>query len=208
MTVELLNKIERVVNIYIQKELVTWVAILTGFNLTLRKGNLVPVKRVHDAVHNVVRGDIRFTKGVMMVYLRLSKTNQFRQKVKYKTMMADEDDPICPVRWMMYMVNTIPAKSHHNLLSYVNKYGNLVPITYRDLMTQMRAWLKLVGVKDVKSFSSHSLRRGSTTRAFKKGLPERTIMEMGDWSSDCYKRYIDLDLNTRMHTWLKFANKN
>ena len=205
MTVELLQKIEAIVNRTVQKELVTWTGMLTGFHLVLRKSNLVPFSRVHDMAHNICRKDIRFADGVMVVNIRWSKTNQNRARVQQSFMFADNNDPICPIRWLMYMINTIPAKPYHNLLSFTNQYGELLPITYRDLTVQMRAWLDKVGVKDSRLYLSHSLRWGATTKAFKSGIPEETIMTMGDWSSQCYKNYIEVDLESKVNAWFKFT---
>ena len=197
MTVELLNKIERVVNIYIEKELVTWVTLLTGFHLVLPRSNLVPLHRAHDVVHNISCRDMRYGEGVMVIYIRWSKTNQHRERIHRTLMTANDKNEICPVCWIMYMINTIPARGFHNLLSYTNAKGEVVPITYRDLTIQMRKWLTLVGVKQVNRYSSHSLHRGGTTQMFKSGLSEKTIMTLGDWSSQCYKNYIEIDMDAR-----------
>ena len=53
LTTELLNKINKVVNEAVDKQLVNWTALVSGFNMVLRKSNLVPLKRVHDTVHNI-----------------------------------------------------------------------------------------------------------------------------------------------------------
>ena len=97
----------------------------------------------------------------------------------------------------------ILAKGSHNLFCYVDRTGNMVPITYRDVMVYMRAWLKKLGEND-KSFSSHSLRRGATTMAKKKNLTDREIQLMGHWRSDCYKIYIDNEVQERVVTAFKF----
>ena len=187
MTVKLLKKIESVVNIWVEKELVIWVAILCGFFLVLRKSNLVPIKRAHDMVHNITRCDVRYGKGVVVLFIRWTKTNQNREKVFRFPMVANRLDAICPARWLMFMVNSIPAHSNHNLFSFMHRNSRVLPVTYRDLMVQLRAWLKQVGVQNERRFSSHSLRRGGSTHLFKSNVPDKTIMTMGDWSSQCYK---------------------
>ena len=53
MTNQLLEKILHVVDFEQDKQLVIWTSMLTGFNLVLRKSNIVPLKRVHDSVHNI-----------------------------------------------------------------------------------------------------------------------------------------------------------
>ena len=132
--------------------------MLTGFNLVLRKSNLVPLKRMHDTVHNISRNNVRYGNGVMVFVIDWSKTNQFGLDVQTPPLVANKHNPLCPVRWLLFMMDTIPAEPHHNLFSIRSRNG-IKPITYRDLMTQMRRWLDAVGV-DSSRFGSHSLRRG------------------------------------------------
>ena len=142
MTTQLLTEIEKVVNKKKQKEEVVWCAMLGGFNMVLRKSNLVPLKRVHDRMHNITRSDVRYSNGVMVVVIRWSKTNQNSEQPKTATMIVDKSSSICAVRWILYMMKIIPAGPVHNLFSFVNKHGQIAPITYRDLMVQMREWIK------------------------------------------------------------------
>ena len=63
-----------------------------------------------------------------------------------------------------------------------------------------------MGVKNSKDYSSHSLRRGASTHAFKSGVAECTIMQMGGWKSNCYRRYIEVGVDSRLAAWKKFTN--
>ena len=73
-------------------------------------------------------------------------------------------------------------------------------------MVNMRSWLEKIG-ENSKKFSTHSLRRGATTAAFKLNMPETTIQRMGDWSSQCYKLYIEDDMTSRVKAWFQFNQK-
>ena len=75
MTPKLLKRILKVVDFRQQKQMVTWVIMVSGFHMILRKSNLVPLSQVHDMVHNIYRTDIRYDAGVMVVVIRCSKTN-------------------------------------------------------------------------------------------------------------------------------------
>ena len=207
MTDELLHDIRGVVNYHDDRQFVVWVALLTGFKLILCKGNIVPLKRMHDAVHIVSRQDVAYGNGLMVIDIKWSKTNQFGEYVSQSPMMVDNSSKICPVRWIWYMVHRIPAAPHHNLFSYKNKHAQVVPITYRDLMVNLREWLKKVGVKNNKSFSSHSLRRGATTLAHERNIDEQTIMRMGGWTSQCYRRYIQVGVKHKLKAWKKFSGR-
>ena len=128
---------------------------------------MVPVKRVHDAVQNISRQDVSYDKGVMVINLKWSKTNQFGEREDPIPLIANNYSTICPVRWLLHMMERIPAAPYHNLFCIPDGKGGTVPITYRDIMVQMRKWLEELG-EDPSKFSSHSLRRGNVTRASKK----------------------------------------
>ena len=58
ITVEMLMDMAEFIDVNNQKQLATWVCILFGFFLFLRKSNLVPVKREHDHLHQLSCADI------------------------------------------------------------------------------------------------------------------------------------------------------
>ena len=181
--------------------MVVWTALTTGVHLVLRKSNLVPLKRVHDTVHNISRKDVKYDDGVMVVFIKWSKTNQMGEYVDKSPLVAKKNSNICPVHWLLHMMFEVPAGPHHNLFSYYSKKG-LVPITYHDLMALMRKWLDMIG-EDAKAFSSHSLRRGAMTRAFKLDIPENEIQRMEHWRSQCFRTYINNDMQQRVVTCFK-----
>ena len=75
ITVEMLREMVNYVNIDVQKQLATWVAILFGFFMFLRKSNLVPVNRQHDPLHQLSRCDIKYMNKVLIAQIKWSKTN-------------------------------------------------------------------------------------------------------------------------------------
>ena len=203
MTEPLLEKIATVVNFRDDKDFVVWVSLVSGYFLVLRKGNMVPVKRLHDTFHNICRKDIRYQERVMVFCFRWLKTNQFGEELDTSPVVADNSNKLCVVRWVLYMMNRIPAAPHHNLFSYVGKEG-LVPITYRDLMVNLRKWIRMLGGND-KAFSSHSLRRGAVTSAYKKDVTDIEIQTLGKWKSQCFRTYIQKDAAVKLNAWLKFT---
>ena len=115
--------------------------------------------------------------------------------------MLDDNSIICPVKWLKIMLHRIPAQGLHNLFSFTDDNGLLVPVTHRDLTVQMRQWLKKIGIDDHMQFSSHSLRRGGTLHAFNHDVPDNMIKILGDWAGNAYRRYIDLTVETRLKAW-------
>ena len=114
----------------------------------------------------------------------------------------NSDSATCPVEWLLYMMDVIPALRNHNLFSYIGDNG-VVLITYCDLMVYMRRWLKLLGEDETK-YSSHSLRRGVTSHAYKVQIPESDIQRMGHWRSQCFRNYIQDDMDNRIAACVKF----
>ena len=204
LTIDNLKAIARIVDTTSPKLLTLWVALLFGFFFFLRKSNLVPTSRVHDPLHQLSRRDIKLDGDLMIVNIKWSKTNQYGKNVPLP-MLADYDSVLCPVRWLKLMLKRIPAQANSNLFSYW-LHGQLVPITYTELQDQMREWLGEIGVHDTHRYSSHSMRRGGTNFAFDSQISECTIKILGQWVSDCYKRYIDLTIEDRLDAWLTLSN--
>ena len=200
ITVEMLQDIVNIVNVNSLRELSVWVATLFGFFLFLRKSNLVPTDWKHDVTKQLSRKDLKLDEDLLIVTIKWSKTIQFAQRKLQLPLVADFDSDLCPVRWLIHVIDKIPASGEHNLFCYPQK-GHLVPVNYYDLMTQLRKWLKAIGVNDVNRFSSHSLRRGGYVNAFENGVQECTLSVPGDWASECYKRYIDMTVETRVKAW-------
>ena len=142
----------------------------------------------------------------MIVLIKWSKTIQFSQRKLELPMIQDVESTICPVTWLLYMIQQIPADPKHNLFCYPDETGNMVPVTYKDLTTKLRYWLACIGEQDTHKYSSHSLRRGGTTHAFNNDLPGQTIQMLGDWASQCYRRYIDLTVESRIKAWTLFSH--
>ena len=207
ITRDMLREISQIIDVTDFKQLSILVCILFGFNLFLRKGNLVPDLKQHEPDYQLSRRDIRFDRGVLVAHIKWSKTNQFGEKPLFLPMMINKESDICPVKWCLYMINKVPAKADHNLFSYRDlNSGAVLPVTYTDLTKQLRVWLATIGVKEVNHFSSHSLRRGGATTAFENGVPEITIKTLGNWASSAYRRYIECTLNNRLKAWMLFNN--
>ena len=204
VTREMLQKIAPLVDLNDQKQLATWVAMLFGYNLFLRKSNLVPESRKHNPQFQLSRRDLRYHEGVLIMHIKWSKMDQFAEKPLYLPMAMRKRSDVCLVKWVLYMLEHISASSQHNLFSYMLD-GQLVPVTYTDLTLQLRHWLKAIGINEVHQFSSHSLRSGGTTTAFENGVPEISITTLGNWASEAYCRYINITLESRMKAWLMFT---
>ena len=201
ITLEMLNKIEPLVDINNTKQLAIWVTMLAGFFLFLRKSNMIPEIRKHDLIHQISRKDVKFDHPAMVFLIKWSKTNQFGEILQLPVVI-EPNNKLCLASWVLKLVQTCPAKGHNNLFSYtVPGSEQAIPVTYRELTYQMREWLRLIGEPHFDKFTSHSLRRGGTSHAFNNGVPEQTVKVLGNWASQCYRRYIELTVETRIQAW-------
>ena len=185
ITLAHLKAISQVVKIHDQTQLAIWCAVLFGFFMFLCKSNLVPNSQVHASLHQLSCKDIKLDGDLMLVLVKWSKTNQFGEKIQYP-IIERKDKDLCLLMWLKWMAHAILGGPNHNLFSYyVN--GKIIPITYSELLEQLKDWLMEIGVEDPENFSSHSLRRGRLMHAFKNKVAEKTIKLLGNWASDCYK---------------------
>ena len=112
ITPEILVKISNVVNYADQVELVSWVALLWGFHMFLRKSNLVPdIMTTFQPDHQFRRQDVSITAPdkSMLFELRWTKTVQNRQKLIRLLVLPAKNKRICLVAWTYHMFNSIPA---------------------------------------------------------------------------------------------------
>ena len=63
-----------------------------------------------------------------------------------------------------------------------------------------------LGIKKGK-LSTHGLRRGSVALGHLNGISESLLKVYGDWSSDCFKRYLQFPLAMRIEASRKMVER-
>ena len=205
VTPELLLKLSKVVNYTDIIEMVAWTGLLLGFYMFLRKSNLVPdTMDGFDRNQQFCRGDVNLLgiDKAMMIEIRWSKTIQFKQKILRLPVLPAKNKAICPVFWMYYMIHKIPAEPQHPVL-FLGKQTGLA-LSANQLIYRFRKWLILSGHNPT-IYSLHSLRRGGATFAYQSDIEAEMIKLLGDWASDCYKRYIDVSMDKRYESMKLFV---
>ena len=206
ITPELLLKISKVVNYRDQVEMVAWVGTLLGFYMFLQKSNLVP-----DTMDNFnpkqqfrrVDMNLLGLDKVMMFEVRWSKTIQYKQKILRLPVLPTRDKSICPVFWVHQMVARIPGEPGDPVLM-VTANGTKMALSANQLIYRIRKWLLLLR-EEATAYSLHSLRQGSATFAYQSNMEGEMIKLLGDWASDCYKRYIDISMDKRFESMKAFV---
>ena len=105
--------------------------------------------------------------------------------------------------WTHYMLSKVPGNPQDPVLM-VMVDGNKVALSANQLVYRLRKWLKLLG-EDSAIYSLHSLHRGGTTFAYQSNMEGEMIKLLGDWASDCYKRYIDVSMDKRFDSMKAFV---
>ena len=131
------------------------------------------------------------------------KTIQHKQRILRLPVMPAENKAVCPVFWVHYMVNKIEAGPQDPAFSLSSSVKGIA-LSYNQLIYRFRKWLKLVKL-DESLFSLHSLRRGGVTFAYQADIQGDMIKLLGDWASDCYKRYIDVSMDKRYDSMKNFV---
>lgn len=87
------------------------------------------------------------------------------------------------------MLSCLPATANDPAFCESNKKSRYVAVTCYQFQKKLRQLISLSG-RDEMLYSSHSLRRGGCSCAFKSNVKSELIQLHGDWLSDCYKEYL------------------
>ena len=160
--------------------------------------NIVPKSaRSFDSRRNLTRGDVAVTSHGLLVTFKCTKTIQFGERRLHIPLLRIVDSLLCPVSAYLRMIRLVPARrSSADFL--ISGPTGLVPLTKRSFVSNFRSCLVAAGISNAQSFRGHSFRRGAASWAFSCGVPGELIQLYGDWSSDAYKLYLELSLESKL----------
>lgn len=158
-------------------------ALLSGFFGMLRASNLVPRSRkdCHQG-HFLRRSDVVLGSDGATLRITRSKTNQFGARRVTTKLPFVEGSPYCPSSSIKALLAAAPGHGAAPLFSWASGAW----VSYEDLLTLLKSLSG--GVPG--PFGTHSLRRGGATFAASLGVSAFHIKLQGDWSSDCFLRYV------------------
>ena len=189
LTDNILLRIGKLLDLSVPNDAVFWALLVLAFNLMARKSNLTPVSRVSfDPSQQLVRRDVVRGSDFIVVSIRWSKTNQFRNRILTVPILSIPGSLLCPVAAYDRVIELSPGRDWDPLFVWQQR-GEWVPITYREYLCKLRSLLQAVGLQ-ANAYSTHSLRRGGATAAGAAGLPRSLIANVGDWRSDIVDDYI------------------
>jgi hypothetical protein len=182
-------------NCYI--DVTVWCCFLLAFFMFARKSNMVPPSVFgFDNKKHLQRGDIKCNSFGLIVRIKWSKTIQFGERILSIPLTAIPGSVLCPVSAYINMCRMIPGtpSSPAFLIPQNDKF---ITLTYSTFTHHLKRLLNLAGI-NADSYSGHSFRRGGATAAFKAGVPGELIQLHGDWKSDAYLQYLNIDMAEKL----------
>ena len=113
ITPQILNDMLNFLNLGNAEDATFWCCILFMFFLMARKSNMVPVSvSDFDPDKQLLRQDIVIFKGVLVVLIKWSKTNQFGSRLLKVPLVTIPGSALCPVKAYKNMAKLMPASCH------------------------------------------------------------------------------------------------
>ena len=197
LTPQILRKMYGHINPRSKEDLALWCSFLCAFYGLLRKANVVPKSGSYDPRKILVRRNIKVDHANNMVYLYIgfTKTNQFGSRDTIIPIPGNNDPAMDPVRHLSSLLSVTTGSMDTPAFAYGP--GPSQFITYNKFTKRLKTLLSLAGYNP-DSFSGHSFRRGGATFLHSCGGSTLMIQASGDWSSDCFTRYLYLTESQRL----------
>ena len=199
ITITHLKEMYKHINVDNPEDLAVWCSILVGFFGLLRKKNLVPENLLDvDPAKILTVGNFIVDKerGVALVYIPFSKTNQFGQRNLVIPLVKNGCKALDPIYHLDLLFTRTGAPHYSPAFSY--KAGNATrSVNYKTFTTKLKNLLSKAGFSPER-FSGHSLRRGGATWLYACGGSILQIQSSGDWQPSTWTKYIHISLEQRL----------
>ena len=197
LTPNILRKMFSHLNMSNLQDRALWCSYLLAFYGLLRKSSAVP-KSTSYAVNKVlVRRNVSVDTQHNMVYLYLGygKTNNFCTRDVLIPIPGNNDPALDPVRHLAALFSSVNTEQNAPAFSFGrNKF-----ITYATFTSRLKILLRKAGY-DPALFSGHSFRRGGASFLHQCGGSALMIQASGDWSSQCFTRYLYMSEAERLQS--------
>ena len=182
--------IQAICDISIPDNRLFFVALIMQFFTCVRKSNLLPPSlNTFSTLKHFTRGDFHFTPGGITVTLPWTKTLQSRDDV-ITILVADCPDAVLnPVAIYRDFITDFPLYPPTLPAFALNDGSKLLVLTQKSYIDSLKTHVSALGLPP-EAYSSHSVRRGSTTCMFQASVPNKLIKHHGTWKTNCYERYI------------------
>ena len=157
-------------------DLALWCSFLTSFFGLLRKSNAVPDKTDFNPNKVLVRRNLSVDLSTNMVYMYLDPVL----------------DLVCHLHALFSRV-----QAHADAPAF--SFGPSSTVTYSTYTSRLKTLLTKAGY-DAALYSGHSFRRGGATFLHACGGTALMVQASGDWSSQCFTRYLYLSFAERLRS--------
>ncbi len=201
ITLDILRGIHAHLNLTYSVDASFWAICLIAFLGMFRKSHLVIAgKGTFHSAQQFTKSDFKFFPWGVIIWVRWSKTIQFRERVVSIPLPRVPGSIFCPVAAISHAFSfTVGAPVGSQAFQWLAPSLLLREFSYGLFMSKLRACLNQCGLSG-KDFGSHSFRRGGASFAFSIGVPVDLIKVLGDWKSNAVLLYLTVPLNIRIHT--------
>ena len=197
ITPSILKKMFSHLNMNNMQDRALWCSYLLSFYGLLRKSNAVPKSKKFEVGKVLVRRNVMIDTSANMVYLYLGygKTNNFCTRDIIIPIPGNSDPALDPVRHLQTLFSSVNVNQDAPAFSF----GPSSFITYSSFTSRLKSLLRKAGY-DPDLYSGHSFKRGGATFLHSCGGTALMIQASGDWSSQCFTRYLYLTESDRLHS--------
>ena len=203
ITPVILMQLYSLLNMDKTEDLALWCAYLTAFYGLLRKSSTVPECQTELNPKSLLRRNIRVDVENNMVYLYLgfSKSNNFCTRDVIIPIPGNSNPALDLVRHLNKLFSVVDTSMDSPAFSFSRQRG----ITYSTFTSRLKQLLRLSGY-DPDMYSGHSFRRGGATFLYNCGGTVFMVQASGDWSSQCFSRYLYLTEEQRFSAQVLMKN--
>ena len=197
LTPTILKKMFKHLNMNIPQDRALWCSYLLSFYGLLRKSSAVPKSTTYDVNKVLVRRNVMVDTVNNMVYLYLGhgKTNNFCTRDVMIPIPGNNDPAMDPVRHLNALFLNVTAEPNDPAFMFAHKKF----VSYASFTSRLKTLLKKAGLNPA-LYSGHSFRRGGASFLHQCGGTALMIQASGDWSSQCFTRYLYLTEAERLHS--------
>ena len=196
ITPTILLALRDVMDLSLPLHLALWAAFLLGFFSFFRKSNIIPPSHSQFSPNkHLSRSDFYFTSWGLIVSVKWSKVNQFRERTLLIPLVSIPSHALCPVQALRKFFDMCPAPASSPPFVIPTAHG-LRSLSYSSFTKHLKDLLGLAGFTP-DDYSGHSFRRGGATYASSLGIFHELIQLQGDWASTAYLEYLARPLRQR-----------
>ena len=178
---------------------------LTGFFGFFRLSNLAPHSLAgFDPSRHLTGQDLFFTKKLVKILMKWSKTIQTRDVVQVVSLPKLKNKLICPFRALKALSSLYPMSADNSDFQVEMKSG-WQPITDSKIRKCLKSINMTLGLNP-HFYTFHSFRRSGATFAYNAHIPVQQIKRDGTWTSECVWRYVQADHSSGENLALSLAN--